>query len=101
MLLFLGQCIGSGSTWIRIQLVAWVRTRIRNWNAGPDPHSFEKLDPDPHSPKKLDPDPHKVNADPKHCPKVTTKIHLEFLIAASSSRQGQPGGLIATYIHIS
>jgi hypothetical protein len=38
-----------------------------------DPHSFEKLDPDPHSPKKLDPDPHKVNADPKHCPKLLGK----------------------------
>jgi hypothetical protein len=34
-------------------------------------------------------------------PRVTKKIHLEFLIAASSSLQGQPGGLIATYIHIS
>jgi alkylation response protein AidB-like acyl-CoA dehydrogenase len=23
------QCFGSGSTWIRIQLVAWIRIRIR------------------------------------------------------------------------
>jgi hypothetical protein len=29
------QCFGSGSTWIRIQLVAWIRIRIRN--ADPDP----------------------------------------------------------------
>jgi hypothetical protein len=38
-----------------------------------DPHSFSKLkaDPDPHSPKKLDPDPHKVNADPKHCGRIS------------------------------
>jgi hypothetical protein len=29
------QCFGSGSAWIRIQLVAWIRIRIPN--VDPDP----------------------------------------------------------------
>jgi hypothetical protein len=28
------QCFGSGSTWIRIQLVAWIRIRILNADPG-------------------------------------------------------------------
>jgi hypothetical protein len=32
--------LGSGSTWIRIQLVAWIRIRIRN--ADPDPEGLKR-----------------------------------------------------------
>ncbi len=31
------QCFGSGSAWIRVKIVSWVRIRIRIPNADPDP----------------------------------------------------------------
>jgi hypothetical protein len=34
------QCFGSGPTWIRIQLVSWIRIRIRN--ADPDPGCLKR-----------------------------------------------------------
>jgi hypothetical protein len=36
------QCFGSGSAWIRIQLVAWIRIRIRNADPDPDPGGLKR-----------------------------------------------------------
>jgi hypothetical protein len=36
------QCFGSGSAWIRIQLVARIRIRIRNADPDPDPGGLKR-----------------------------------------------------------
>ncbi len=69
-----GQCFGSGSTWIRIDLAPWYRIQcdLKSWiririetNGSvlisflyPDPHWPKMLDLEPHWPSMLDPDTH-------------------------------------------
>ncbi len=56
------QCCGSGSAWIHIILITWIRIK-KNLDPSPrpDPHQKDKLDPEP------DPDPHLFADDKPKC----------------------------------